>query len=107
MYDAATLSNPSDTIVPLVQIEETRRTFPGARIEFELLIETGDVLVGLEHSARAIRCAGLELRSLRACADGRLLCRLLDLNSADLKTLSRDLSGPEARIESWTTTIGA
>ncbi|SDI92113.1 hypothetical protein [Aliiruegeria lutimaris] len=107
MYDAATLATQPANAIPLEQIAETRRAFPAARVGFEILIETGDALVGLERCASAFRQAGLSLQSLRCSGEGRICCRLLDNNAADLTFLQKELSGPEARIESWTTIIGA
>ncbi len=114
MYDTAQLSSfftrPEATLadgpVPLRQIAETRRAFPDAIIVFEVEVEAPDLLVGLQRCAAAFARSGLELKALRCVSRGRISCRLADRDGAQLVLLRSDLSGPEARIESWTTVIG-
>lgn len=109
MYDSARISHPIErarSIVPLEQVTETRRTFPGTALSFELLISVRDPLAGLAHCATVFARAGVGLLSLKCTAGGRISCRLADRDTADLELLARDLSGEEAQIETWTTVLG-
>ncbi len=99
-------ASEGDSLVPIDQIAETRRTFPVAELGYELLIEAPDLLAGLAHCADLFARARLELKSLRCGAGGRICCRLSDRGGADLALLARELAGPVGRIESWTTVIG-
>lgn len=107
MYDTAPHSSRCSYIIPREQINETRRLFPEAELVFDLLIDAPDKLRGLEQCAGAFAAARLELRLLRCTDKGRIACRLVDSGCADLEQLERALSGPLARIESWTTEIGS
>ena len=113
MYDTArtapTVPVPqaaTDSPVPLAQIAESRRDFPGAVLGFEVMVQAPDILAGVQRCAAAIAASGLHLRQLRAHGEGRIFCRLEDAAGADVARLARDLGRPPARIESWTTVIG-
>ena len=109
MYDTAPVSKPIQplrSVVPLEQIAETRGAFPGVPLSFELLISVREPLAGLARCAEVFARAGVALLSLKFATGGRISCRLGDRPSADLDLLARNLSAPDAQIESWTTVLG-
>ncbi|MCZ0963332.1 hypothetical protein [Paracoccus benzoatiresistens] len=104
MKDVATQAPITAVTVPIKEVAQHRRDFPGSQISFHLELDCPG-LASLAALCQILEAAGLRMVTLKAGANGNVYCVLRDDGQADLSCLAQEL-GRSATLNRWTTQIG-